>query len=354
MYNNRHFAHRVSAGVDKLTITSNDFSVKNIKMIDGLKLKPCLVELSKDNRPEQVLLIDKAGNRISGQSAFLNTGLLNININQYGLQVILNPSKPYHSFEICSDQAELNKRIRQSIMSLKDKGISADWRNCRISRIDLAQNAIMEKPCNAYAPIFKWLQIPYSKRKAIYQDGFSCGNNAFCLSIYNKGKLMRIEKNMDIIHDHLMRIEIQFKSKRSVNKKLQINTLGSLLDQGLPELQETYKNILSNDIFKFKTDQQGLPKFSYDEELELLISLKARFPKQSLVKYLQIKGVSQLFEHVGSVELFQELISKAGFHRNTVRQQIKRMNKLASWSDYKVHRPGLADLYSELLGKFAA
>lgn len=354
MNNNGHFAHKICAGIDKLSVTTRNFSVQNAGKIPKFTLKPHHTDLSKIDKIDSILFKDKTGKEIFGQSAYLNNHYYTLNINSRGLQLIFNPSKTYHAYNLCADQRALKKRVQQVLNEIELLGITADWNESTVTRTDLAQNAIMKEPIIAYNQIYGLLQVPYANKSAHYYEGFTSGNNQFCINIYNKGKEMR-GRNIEVVeHDNLMRLEMQFKTSKAVGKRLELHSLRDLLNDGVESLQAAFKRILVTDIFR--TDPKLIQKKgkSYDDHLALLQKLKARYPKKALSMHIELYGVQNLIIDFGGIEPYLQLLKDAGYHRNSPRNQIKRIRELMNLNIYQKDNMGLSKLYAEMHKKFAS
>ena len=354
MNNNRHFAHGPCAGIDKLSITVKDFQIKDASRT-GLILQPGQIDLATGSTYESYLFTDGGGKKFEGQKAYLNHSKFNLSINKFGLQVIINPSKPYHPYDLCQDDKVLQERTQAVFKHLYDKGIRANYHEARVSRVDIAKNALMKHPIVAYNPIMHMLRIPRAKRQANYPDGYSSNNKQFGFNSYNKGKELKEVGHKELIgiDDKLMRQELQYKTKNSVSNKLQIVSVQSLFDAGINHLNKIYVETLSGIIYK--TDEYTSNQFAipFDNHVQILIELREKFPQQFINIWFKTHAVLELIEKTGSIKTLESILVEAGCHRNTIRKKIHEVRYMLGIRA-KIKNDGIAKLYRELILKFAS
>ena len=353
MNNNRPFAHTSSAsGIDKLMITTQSFIIKDASQT-GLQVKHGFTNLATGEQNNPYLFTDKKGRKVEGVSAFLNTEQYGLNINQYGMQIVFNPSKAYHPYELCTDTKVLQERIETLSKDLYNKGIRLDIEQAKVSRIDLAKNAEMNEPCSAYGSVLSWLNIQRSKRSVMYPDGHSSNNNKFGLNIYNKGKELR-QSGIELIdHDRMMRFELQYKSSQSVCKKTGIGKLSSLYDIGTENLHNLFTETLSQDVFK--AGQSNQLQIAYTDTKEFLIQLKATYGRRAIEVFYSTYGIGTLIKDLGSIENFKKILQDLDYHRNSIRKHEKRVMEYLNIQKKMIKKSsGIGKLYKELFYKFAA
>jgi hypothetical protein len=352
MNNNRPFALTSSAsGIDKLVLSTQSFIVKDATNT-GLQVKHGFTDLATGEQNNPFLFKDKTGRKIEGTSAFLNTDQYGLNINQYGLQIVFNPSKTYHPYELCTDVKVLQERIETLSKDIYKRGIRIDTEQMNVSRIDLAKNGLMKEPCIAYSPVLSWLNIPRSKRNAMYPDGHSSNNNKFGLNFYNKGKELRDSGIGLIDHDNMMRCELQLKGTQSVCKRTSISTLSSLYEIGTDQLNSYYVETLSNDIFKAGRSNQL--RISYTDIKEFLIELRAEYGRYAMNVFYSTYSIEALMNDIENVNSFKSILKDIGYHRNIVRKHEKRILEYMNIQKMIRKSSGIGKLYKELYYKFAA
>lgn len=353
MNNNRPFALTSSAspGIDKLVLTSTDYFVKDASKT-GLQVKHGFTDLATGEQNNPYLFTDKTGRKVEGVSAFLNTEQYQLNIDKRGLQVVFNPSKAYHPYELCTDINVLQERIETLSKDINGKGIRMDIEQAKISRFDLARNGIMNEPCIAYSPVLSWLNIKRSKRNAMYPDGHSSNNNRFGLNLYNKGKELRNNGIELITDDNMMRCELQYKGTQSVCKRTEISTVQSLYEYGMDHLNNLFKETLSQDVFK--AGQSNQLQIAYTDIKEFLRQLKQTYGRNAMQVFYSTYSIEALINDIGNIDAFKNILQDLGYHRNIVRKHEKRILEYMNVQRMISKTSGIGKLYKELYYKFAA
>jgi len=352
MNNNTPFAHEPCAGIDKLTITTQDFRVKDASK-SGLTLRHWNTDLDTGNQEQPILFTDKAGKPIHGASAFINDEQYAININRNGLQVVFNPSKAYHPYKLCNDSKVLQERLETLAKGIKEKGFILDIEQAKISRIDLAKNGHMKQPCIAYSPVLSWMNIKRAKRTAMYPDGHTSNNNRFGVNFYNKGKELRENKILVINDDRVMRCELQYKGTQSVCKRTGIGNIRSLIETGIKPLSDLYNETLLNDIFK--NPESGQYAISYEGTKETIEYLRKQYgQQQALNMYYKVHSISSVINEIGSVQAFISILKDMGFHRGTILKHKKSIMQLMKLESNIKSQSHIGKLYKELTYKFAS
>jgi hypothetical protein len=352
MNNNRPFVRTSrTTGIDKLMLTSQAFIVRDASKT-GLQVKHGFTDLATGEQNNPYLFTDKTGRKIEGVSAFLNTDHYQLNINKYGLQVVFNPSKAYHPYELCTDINVLQERIETLSKDINGKGIRLDIEQAKISRFDLARNGIMNEPCIAYSPVLSWLNIKRSKRNAMYPDGHSSNNNRFGINLYNKGKELRNNGIELITDDKMMRCELQYKGSQSVNKRTEISTVQSLYEYGMDHLNKLYTETLSQDVFK--AGQSNQLQIAYTDIKEFLSQLKQTYGRNAMQVFYSTYGVSALINDIGNIDTFKNILQDLGFGRTAIWKHEKRILEYMNVQRMIRKTSGIGKLYKELYYKFAA
>lgn len=335
-------------GIDKLSLTTRDFTVVNSKR-SGLTVQPAPQSLATGEANNSTLFRDKSGREVSGMKAYLNEELFSVNINQHGLNVILNPSKPYHPTELCRDEETFHNRLQTVYRALRERGIKADYGQMKVSRIDLARNGQMKNPCTAYHSIFSGLGISRAKRQAAYPDGYTTGNNTFGLTFYNKGR------EAETGQDNLLRGELQFKrSDGKLYRLLSIGRADDIAEVGFSHLNDNYREIMQGHVFRTDSyaNQQTIVFADSLQQLNTIIETVGK--QRSLIYFERLHGVESLLQATGGIEGYRKLLKQAGFHRNIVRKRVNELHRnLSMFSRMKESRT-LGKLYRELHRTFAA
>lgn len=349
---NSTFAHSPCAsptGIDKLSLTTRDFRITDGSR-SGLTVQDAPRQIGTDENNNVLLFRDAAGQDITGMKAFRNEELFSININQNGLNVVLNPSKPYHKYELCRNEETLSERTETVFKRLKALGIKTDYEAMKVTRIDLARNGEMKLPCFSYQPVFSGLGIPRTKRAASYPDGYSNNNNTFGLTFYNKGKEAEIENV-----DNLLRAELQFKKAKGTNfKGLQIYSVKDIAAVGFGHLNDVYADIMQKHVFKTDTFT-GQARITFADSIEELKAIQQQYGKQqALVIFEGIRGIEPLLNDFGGIEGYRQFLKSYGCHRNTVAKRIRTVQKSLAFISQMHKSKSIGKLYRELWQTFAA
>lgn len=335
-------------GIDKLSLTTRDFTVVNSKR-SGLTVQPAPRSLATGQDNNVLLFRDKSGREVSGMKAYANDELFAVNINQHGLNIILNPSKPYHPTELCRDEETLSKRLETVYSRLAERGIKANYGQMKVSRIDLARNGQMKNPCRSYQTIFTGLDLARAKRQATYPDGYTTGNNTFGLTFYNKGREAGTEQ------DNLLRAEMQFKkSDGKLYRLLSIGRVDDIAEVGFSHMDDVYREIMQSHVFRTDTyaNQQTIVFSDSLQQLQTIIETVGK--QRSLIYFERLHGIESLLQATGGIDGYRHLLKQAGYHRNIVRKRVNELHRnLDTFSQMKQSRT-LGKLYRELHRTFAA
>jgi len=348
---NTTFAHELCAsptGIDKLSLYTRDFTIRDGKR-SGLTVQPAIINLSDGQDRNLPLFKDGNGKQYNGAKAYRNDELCTVNINQHGLNVILNPSKPYHPYELCRDEATLEERLNTVYKHLQAAGIKANYGGMTVSRIDLARNGSMNNPCPAYLPVFSGLGFARAKRQATYPDGHSINNNTFGLTFYNKGK----EAGTD--RENLLRAELQFKKAKGSNfKGLYIGKVEDIAEVGFSHLNETYTGIMQGQVFK--TDSfNGQQLITFADTLQQLNVLKEIYgPQRALTAFVGINGIEATLEATAGLDGYRRLLKQYGVHRNTIRKKLNEAQRYLALRSQMQQSKTIGKLYREMWRQFAA
>jgi len=335
-------------GIDKLSLTTRDFTVTNGKR-SGLTVQPAPRSLATGQDNNVLLFRDRGGREVSGMKAYANDELFAVNINQHGLNVIINPSKPYHPTELCRDEETLSKRLETVYGRLAERGIKANYGQMKLSRIDLARNGHMKQPCRSYHTIFGGLGLPRAKRQATYPDGYTTGNNTFGLTFYNKGREAGTEQ------DNLLRAEMQFKKSDGKHYRLlSIGRVDDIAEVGFSHLDDVYRQIMQRHVFKTETyaGQQTIVFSDSHQHLQAIIETVGR--KQALICFERLHGVESLLQATGGIDGYRHLLINTGYHRNIVRKRVNELQRNIDTFSRMMSDRTSGKLYRELHRTFAA
>jgi hypothetical protein len=355
-------------GVDKLVLTTTDYSVKDWGKLEHTPRKGQGKEpYTPDSR--DILLYDKSGDPCFHKNLYYNPdpnnksgkSRLNLTIDNRGLQVILNPSKYESDIREHIYPVHDHKTIMWRLDSYfefmhHDLGIDFDSNGMKINRIDMCRNVESDKPVSAYKPMFETISLARTKNQTMYPEGFTDTNSQKGLIIYDKIKAMiqdnEIRKDKNLCNDllkypHLMRIEVQAK-KQGVNNYFGLNRLSEIDSYGLPYLQDKYRHFLINNVFK--NQPRETPVLPYACTLELLRDFKF----SELIKTF---GIESLIQSFGGVQQLLDSVNEihGKMKKSRVRKQIISLIEARGMiSDRIIEHGTISRMYQELHFKAVA
>lgn len=331
----------METGIDKLILTTKDFAVKDISIFSQNRNIP----QGKQESDLPVIFIENGHNGFTVQANGLGynevNGLYNTSINRVGIQVIFNPSKVLHQYEL-SDVNQAKKVVQAVQKNLNEKGIMLNMENATISRIDLAKQNFMERNNETYAPAFTFLKG--KKMKAVQYDfGYRWGNKQHENTIYDKS----IESKLQT--PNLLRNEVKFKTTRSTQKTTGIHNLTQLYEAGTPYLTQVYNEYLNTKLFRNQIESQMV--IDFDTEVQILSNFKNQ-GRNAVFNWLSVKGI-EYFVKMGSLESIFKIMKEAGFTRQQIhKERTKVLGLLSASMDTTII--DVKTLISELKQTFAA
>jgi hypothetical protein len=342
----------METGVDKLELTTPHFSVHRVEN-SGLWVRPCMQEMGKEKQPDPFVLVDRFGGRISGEKAILNDPLFNLTINQHGMRLTFNPSKPYHPHQLVSDDKTLFERVQAVVTRVEERGIIFDLNGSKFARIDIAKDVELNNPVHNYQPIFSTLRMPRSTYQVQYPDGYHTGNNSRSCVLYNKGEERKKDhpEIFDLYGHRLMRGEFQVK-KLGIFTHLNLKVFEDLKNQGIDHIKQKYSEWMLKQIFSVKTigDTQQI---TFEGSVEIMLKLKQLNPQSWEMRYRRLFGAEELVSLHGGVNNYLQSVGYVAGNRKTPNKARKELLQ-----DLQIRKEivqnSFGSLYEELKRKFAA
>jgi hypothetical protein len=372
----------MNTGIDKLILTSTDFKVKDWgdpfwkqdqRQGDGKN--------SYKPEPEHFLFSDSKGDPYYHKKLFYNPtpeqkfggSNVNITIGKIGLQMIWNPSKferdPRTHIHPVSDMSILTERLQQTADWINKNLVDFDIDQMRIYRQDLCRNITTNAPVSSYQKSLSGLLNMSRCNTVNYPTGMRIGNKSQSLIFYDKIKELTghkdHKKDKALVSDltknwgeNLLRSELQMLNSESVHRYWKIKTVGQLKQTGLPFLQDQYRKIIKERLFKIRKLETGL--IPYSDGVELI----KRFVENErgwFNKFMSVTGSFIGIEQIyGSLDLFL-MSAKEVFDENPSagRMQMYRLQKnintlLQQRSQLKLNTDGINQMYEELYRKICA
>lgn len=336
-------------GLDKIKLFIPDYRIKDSTK-SGFLVVPGTVDLSTGESMDKDLFKDIGGTTVRGTKAIRNTDYYQSTITESGLIVQMNPSKPWHPFELVNDDDILNERMNVVFKDLKNNGILASWNNSKLTRIDIARNVLLSGSVSSFGQVWPWINQKRSKYVRQYPDGYGTGNDSWGTIFYDKGK-----ESGQYPGNDLLRAEIQFKRGRTIVESLGCKHYSQLFELGLKSIQDIYRSTMSTKVLK---PVQGMDQFaiSYSDEIEVLKKLYSKSPRTAISKHLQLIGIPNFLETYRSPDMYGEILIQSGFSRMTVNRQLKQIRKQIELHTilYKDQRNTVGKLLRELTTKLVA
>jgi hypothetical protein len=343
----------METGIDKLEITTKEWQVHRWEN-SGLTLRPSMQQAGQESEPDSFVLVDKFGTRKSGEKVLLNHPLFNLTINQYGMRLTTNPSKPYHPINLVSDDKTLHERVETVITVLhQEHGILFNLDGSKITRLDTAKNVELINPVHTYQPIFSTLRLPRSTHQAQYPDGFQTGNNSQTCIFYNKGQERKKDSPeiFDLYGNRLMRGERQLKGN-GIHTHLGLKVFQDLKNFGIDHLKDKYSEWMAKQVFSVRTIGET-QYISFDDSIKFMMRLKELHPSTWEKKYRRLFGVDEVIRLHGGIDNYLQLVGEVAQNRNTpnkVRKELLQELQLRA----EIVESAFGYLYEELKRKFVA
>lgn len=332
----------MDAGFDKLILTSKDFIIKDFSIfgqnrnISQGKNETDLPVLSIDNGTTQM-------ENIRANSIYFNHDLFNLTVNRNGLQVIFNPSKILHPYELTTDFKELKKVGDRINTIMQQNKILTNFDNCIISRIDLAKQEIIPNGLYHYKPAFEFMRGKCMKNVG-YENGYKWGNNSHEAQFYNKS----IESKLPF--DDLDRLEAKLKKTKVVQQRTGLNNYGILFQSDNNHINSIYNGYLDSTIFRNNIPNQMVLDFS--SEVEKMKHFK-NSGRNAILKYLVSNGLNDLINKFGSIETIFDIMKEAGFDKSSISRERKKLLDILDYSG-NTSEVNVRTLIQDLKYKFAS
>ncbi len=337
------------AGVDKVGLHAKDYVVKSL---NGWSKKGG----EKVGEDPPVFLRDGDGQPVPGAGFFLNAGQVNVDLSPKGLLVSFNPSKVLHPYHLLTDPAEVG-RIGDNVQAtLQRNGVLVNVNAMQAVRVDLAKQAQLTHPLNAYGQALGHLQ---GKRMTGHQypDGYSFRNTQREHVFYSKTRELHEKSGMAIPESRLGRMEAKWKKGRPLAKDFQFSSFGDLRKADPHHLTAVYRDALHRDVFR--TDPKAVQLIlSFDTEVSILRGyLDAG--RGGAYRYLLDLHTGPHVAALGGWDAFGQLLRDAGMPDRTARytlQQLRSQAQRAAFVNARRDRAAvnLHTLLEELRHAYAA
>lgn len=352
----------MGVGIDKLKFSSPGYRVKDWHS-SGLTMRPSDIVAGKEQASEPFCIKDSQGHKVHGTKAFLNDELFNLTIDPTSARLEFNPSKPYHAFELCSDEKTLKGRIDNVLLTLdQNYGIQLDLAEAKVRRIDLAKNVALNNPVSLYSDVFSMLRCKRQKRSGSFnQETFNFGTSGTrFFQFYNKGLELEEDNYPPEITlplgSKFMRGEIQLQ-KTGIHSALGMKTFDHFMQTGFDFYQDKYSDLMHKELFKYQSldsdEFQMSIQYEHDFLIEELKKFRARH-KYGYERFVFAYGSQNVLQMFGGSKAFREAVFIAsGGNRGTADRVLKKVQS-AIFSCHLPDNKQLVKMYSELRTKFAS
>ena len=363
-------------GVDKLIFTSTDFKVRDWG--DPLWKQDQRQGEGKNHYtpvPDDFLLSDSYGDPCYLKKLYFNptpeqkfgASNVNVTIGKTGLQIIWNPSKferdPRTHLHPISDESILLERLQETGDWLNKNLVEFDTNQMKIYRLDLCRNIITKSPVSSYAKRLPGVLNMARCNTTNYPTGMSTGNKSLGLIFYDKIKELTGHKDhkknttfvSELVHnyaDKLMRSELQMLNPEAVRRYWKIKTVGQLKETGLCCLQDQYKKIIKEKVFKVRKLETGNIPFPDGVELIKGIQNERDWFYKLLSLLSGLNGIEQIY---GSIDMFLMSAKEAELTRMQMARLKQNINKLIQkQAQLELNTDGISQMYEELYRKICA
>lgn len=331
----------MDAGFDKFILTTKEFTIKDISKFGVNRNIP----QGKKENEMPVISIDNGTTEmtnIRANSIYFNHDIFNFTVNRIGAQIIFNPSRILHPFELVSDFNEVQKVSNKINDLLKQNSILLNIDNCTISRIDLAKQHIMPKSIYSYRPAFDLMRGKRMKSTG-FENGYRFGNMQSETTFYDKG----VESNLPLTN--LVRCEPKFKKTKCVQNKTGFINYGQLFKSDNQYINSVYNNYLNSTIFSNNVSSQLV--LDFNSEVEKMKHFKSS-GRNAVLKFLASSNLDFLLNKFGGVEVIFDIMKEAGFDKASISRERTNIKELLSYSF--ISEINVNTLIHELRQTFAA
>lgn len=333
----------MNTGFDKLHLFSKDFIIKDTSIFGQNRN----ISQGKTEKDISIITIDKGSHmeNIQANNIYFNHDLFNFSVNRLGAQILFNPSKILHPYELLSDINEV-KRVTGRITDIMSKeGIKLNITDTSITRIDLAKQAVTDRSLYSYRYAFDFMRGKRLKTVR-FEGGYRWGNNTHEVQIYDKG----IESSLPF--KNLNRLEAKFKKTKYIQAKTGLNKLNDLFQTDNGYINGIYKNYLINTIFDSQIKTQTV--LDFNNEVQKLARFKEK-GRNAVLNYLVASNIETLINKFGSIEVLFDMMKEVGFDKASISRQRKYIQEVLSYScNNSTSNININVLINELKQKFAA
>lgn len=300
----------MDAGIDKIILTTRDFSIRDLSILGVNRNIP------QGRREEDlpVLAISNGHNlvnvRANGMYYNHPTCTFNMSFNRNGAQVIFNPSKILHHYDLVTDLSDVRKLTERIENQMRQVGIGVNLLDATVSRLDLAKQKVLQRRLATYRPALEYIK---GKRTSstMYESGYRWSNKQHEAIIYDKS----LEANLDI--KNLIRLEAKFKTTQTVCKRTEIRKHSDLLSADTEYITSIYDKYVLKQLFN-KDNVTTQHALDFDNEVERMRHLKQTSGRNGIYVYFMHTSIDAFIERFGDITRFYDVMKEAGYSRSYI------------------------------------
>jgi hypothetical protein len=356
-----------SSGVDKVTLTTFDFDIQDVRSVGGWQNK-AVTQLSRHMDEATYLLTDASGYVIRGDRMYYNSKATGANYTisrsrsggNLSLAVNFNPSKMAHPYTLAGTQSE---PFRQSVGRIEAEmaalSIRANLMSAKAFRIDVAKQATMLHPLHQYEDAFRLLRGGGRMKRKGYEGGYQFHNTQTQCVFYDKVAEMAANKMDKLIAGeyNFMRAEVRALEAKSVGRVLNISTLADLCRMEHNDLHSAYSKQLERKVFTSTGAWQQLT-LNIEDEVDLLRRCRDECGEKWWLAYFAMQGnMDAHIVRLGGLHILRKMLVEAGMSRAQsfrIEAEIMKMSKIKAQADKVRHDVTPATLLEELSETFMA
>jgi hypothetical protein len=329
-------------GIDKLILTTKEYHVHGSNRLE-----------SQYNT--------KAGKlpEVPWKRYYNEPGLFSVTIEEpKGLQVIFNPSKingtlqekPINHLEPNMEQIRTATDIVFS--HLEQAGITADYNQMKVSRIDITQDTTTDHVTETYFPALSILGGSRLKKRN-EPTTYYHGNSQRQICTYDKtSHIFDLTNGNGIIEPNTTRMEVRALNSRETAKILNVNRFNDVLQITTDNLRNIYTGNLKTNLFHLNPHSSNMPASITPEQTNKLIHYFGGYRE-----FNKIIQKSALLEYYRTPERMKQALAQAGMKRAGINKLLKSSQQAVvkkSYIESYRNTSTTMELLNELRYKFTA
>ncbi len=250
------------------------------------------------------------------------------------------------------ETCDVARRVQRT---LKQNGVSFDFKLAKLFRLDIAQNCSMSHPIASYSSAFAAVKARKCVRKTDHGvTGFYISNKSMEIGFYDKGEQMQIlGYEPELWPVNSLRPEVRLKKSQLIRTSLACSSL-SELPEAWPRLRTVYNHFLERDVFKPRNDKNASPSLEFEQVAALA---NAKSPCRAWSGFLREVGLLTLEQHLGLGAAKHFAASEFGIDGSTKSgaKQLERIYTQLDDAAFRIQMHGTArtghkvkELYKEL------